>query len=125
MILLKKRMIPLIGSLNDIIHFCKIIVMDKVTVETHEDTQENYICDVIISDGNEALTYAVHVQKSDFERLTQGKISAKDLVERSFKFLLSRESKESILRSFDLMIIAKYFPEYEKIIRKEIASEQG
>ncbi len=29
----------------------------------------------------------------------------------------SREPKESIMRSFDLMVIARYFPEYERTIR--------
>ena len=33
-----------------------------------------------------------------------------------FRFLLERESKESILRSFDMPIIAHYFPEYEQRI---------
>jgi hypothetical protein len=39
------------------------------------------------------------------------------LVERSFRFLLERESNTSILRSFELSVIGQYFPEYEKTIR--------
>jgi len=33
-------------------------------------------------------------------------------------FLLERESKESILSTFDLRVIEKYFPEYEQEIKK-------
>lgn len=34
------------------------------------------------------------------------------LVEASFRFLLDREPKESILSRFDLSVIERYFPEY-------------
>ena len=39
---------------------------------------------------------------------------------RSFEFLLEREAKESILSRFDLPLIGRYFPEYEKEIRKRL-----
>jgi len=38
------------------------------------------------------------------------------LIEKSFEFLLERESNTSILRSFDLPVIQRYFPEYERAI---------
>ena len=38
------------------------------------------------------------------------------LVEASFAFLLERETKESILREFDLIVIGRYFPDYEREI---------
>lgn len=34
------------------------------------------------------------------------------LVEASMQFLLDREPKESIMRQFDLDVIARFFPEY-------------
>ena len=40
-----------------------------------------------------------------------------DLVRRSFEFLLEREPRTSILREFDLPVIGRYFPEYEREIR--------
>ena len=43
-----------------------------------------------------------------------------DLIQSSFEFLLEREPKESILRKFDLPVIARYFPEYERAIRKRL-----
>jgi hypothetical protein len=42
------------------------------------------------------------------ERLTK-----EEILRRSFAFLLERESNSSILRSFDLPAIQRYFPEYE------------
>jgi hypothetical protein len=38
------------------------------------------------------------------------------LVQKSFEFLLERESNTSILRSFDLPVIQRYFSEYERTI---------
>lgn len=40
------------------------------------------------------------------------------LIEKSFEFLLDRESNTSILSTFDLPVIARYFPEYESKIRE-------
>ena len=38
----------------------------------------------------------------------------------SFRFLLEREPKESILRSFDLTVISRYFSEYEREITRRV-----
>jgi hypothetical protein len=36
------------------------------------------------------------------------------VVDAAFRFLLDRESKESILARFDLSVIGRYFPEFER-----------
>jgi hypothetical protein len=61
-------------------------------------------------------THDVKVQAEYAQKLTAGKISTAQLVKKSFEFLLEREPNTSILRSFDLSVIARYFPEYERII---------
>jgi len=50
--------------------------------------------------------------------LTKGKVSTEVLIEKSFQFLLERESNTSILRTFDLSVIERYFPEYSREIKK-------
>lgn len=50
-----------------------------------------------------------------------GKATAERLVEASFEFLLAREPKESILRTFNLSDIERYFPEYPKHIRQQLS----
>ena len=42
-------------------------------------------------------------------------------MKRSFQFLLEREPKESILKQFDLQVIGRYFPEYEREIQRRLA----
>ena len=55
----------------------------------------------------------MHVQRADLQRWGRGQ-TPEELVRRSFEFLLQRESKESILREFDLSVIQRYFPEYDQ-----------
>lgn len=50
--------------------------------------------------------------------LSAGKVSTEVLIEKSFEFLLAREPNTSILRSFDLSVIERYFPEYSREIKK-------
>ena len=64
----------------------------------------------------EGSKFIVTVKDADYERLTSGKISKEELIKKSFEFLLERESKESILKEFDITVISKYFPEYEEVI---------
>jgi hypothetical protein len=75
-----------------------------------------WACTVTLSDGRGTSTHQVHVSGRDLERLAPRATEPEDLVRRSFAFLLEREPKESILRSFDLPLIGRYFPEYEATI---------
>ena len=58
--------------------------------------------------------HEVSAAAGDVTRLTPGGHSPEALIEASFRFLLDREPKESILRHFDLTVISRYFPEYER-----------
>jgi len=63
--------------------------------------------------------HRVHVSKADLARLAKGR-TAEDLLRESFRFLLERESNTSILSSFDLPVIARYFPEFDREIEKRL-----
>ena len=69
---------------------------------------------VTVTDGGSS-THLVTVAPSDLERLAEGR-SVEALLEASFRFLLDREPKESIMGRFDLNVISRYFPEYESKI---------
>jgi hypothetical protein len=62
--------------------------------------------------------HRVAVTRADLERFAPGAADPSDLVRRSFAFLLEREPASSILRSFDLPVIGRYFPDYEATIRR-------
>jgi hypothetical protein len=59
-------------------------------------------------------THRVTASTEDVQRLTGGDTLAETLLEKSFEFLLERESNTSILSTFDLLVIGRYFPEYER-----------
>ena len=61
-------------------------------------------------------THTVTLSNSYYQKLSRGAVSPEKLIEKSFEFLLEREPNTSILRSFDLPVIGRYFPEYEKNI---------
>ena len=62
-------------------------------------------------------THKVTLQPSYYEKLTSKRVAPEVLIEKSFRFLLDRESNSSILHSFDLPVIGQYFPEYESVIK--------
>ncbi|MCK4391268.1 MAG: hypothetical protein KAV83_13640 [Desulfobacterales bacterium] len=61
-------------------------------------------------------THTVKLTKDYYQNLTGSKAPPETLIEKSFEFLLERESNTMILRRFDLAVIGHYFPEYEKTI---------
>jgi hypothetical protein len=71
--------------------------------------------EVTVRDSS-TTTHMVTVTNDYYQRLTQGKVSPEQLIEKSFEFLLERESNTMILTKFDLPVISDYFPEYEKTI---------
>lgn len=71
----------------------------------------------VIVEADTSTTHKVSVKPAYFEKLTNKRVTPEVLVEKSFEFLLERESNTSILRSFDLPIIGQYFPEYERVIK--------
>jgi len=56
--------------------------------------------------------HEVVVSDADWERYGGGSATREELVEASFRFLLDHEPKDSIIRSFPLGVIERYFPEY-------------
>lgn len=72
---------------------------------------------VKVSESGGSSSHTVTLDDSYHQKLTDGKIDKASLIKKSFEFLLERESKESILSTFDLSVISRYFPEYESKIR--------
>lgn len=71
--------------------------------------------EVVVVEGSSTSNHRVTVGSNDLEGLPTD-IPTADLVEASFRFLLDREPKESILREFELGVITRYFPEYREKI---------
>ncbi len=77
-------------------------------------------CAVIVADDAGETQFDVQVDTATLARLAPGAIDPQELVRASFEFLLEREPRSSILRSFELPVIGRYFPDYEATIRSRM-----
>ena len=89
----------------------------QITVEA-QPKGDAWECRVTVSDGKSETVHTVTVERTYRDKLVGTELPVEQLVRKSFEFLLRREPKESILRSFNLPVIGRYFPEYEKEIRR-------
>jgi len=84
------------------------------------ETLGNEEFQVSVTEGATKTSLKVTLKPDYYRRLTDGKIEARELVRKSFEFLLEHEPKESILRSFNLTEITRYFPGFEGEIKKRL-----
>lgn len=81
--------------------------------------------EVVVREGAGETKHRVTMSKNLCARLAGGRFTPEQCIEASFRFLLDREPKESILRSFDVAVISRYFPEYERELPHYLASLSG
>jgi len=84
-------------------------------------TPGGFACDVMVGTDAAATRHTVSVSQDELARLAPGHYDPEELVAASFAFLLERESRESILRQFELPVIERYFPGYEAQIQRQLA----
>lgn len=80
----------------------------SVTCAPNED---GWRCAVVIGEDASATEHVVEVDRATLADLAPG-ATPDELVRESFVYLLEREPRESIMRTFELPIIARYFGDY-------------
>ena len=70
--------------------------------------------EVTVREGKGETRHHVSMARETCEQLTGGKHTPERCLEAAFQFLLDREPKESILGQFDVTVISRYFPEFER-----------
>ena len=63
-------------------------------------------------------THTVTVTDRSLTDLTDNNVTKTQLLEFSFRFLLDREPNTSILSSFDINVISRYFSNYKGEVRR-------
>ena len=81
--------------------------------------------EVVVREGKGETRHRVTMSRGTCERLTAGRHTPERSIEAAFRFLLDREPKESILGRFDVTIISRYFPEFERELPKYLTTEDG
>ena len=86
------------------------------TIEVRRSgTSEPARFSVTVCDGRGETHHAVTMSSESYAKLSGcGDIAAERLIEAAFRFLLDRETKESILAAFDVSVIGRYFPDFER-----------
>lgn len=72
---------------------------------------------VSIEDRGKTSRYTVTATPEDVVRYAPAGTTPERLIHASFEFLLAREPASSILSSFALPVIERYFPDYPTTIR--------
>ncbi len=78
---------------------------------------DGWQCSVEVVEGLDRTHRLVRLGRDDLERWGRSGEGPEGLVRRSFQLLLAREPAGQILRSFDLPVIQRYFPEFDREIR--------
>ena len=98
--------------------------MARISVDTLpplDNVSWRHEVEVTESDGSGSqTTHELTMGQDYYMDLTEnGRIIPEEFI-KSFEFLLERESKDSILRQFNISQINNFFPEYEKEIKKAL-----
>ena len=83
-------------------------------IEVLKLTEE--IFQVTVNKDSKTIHEITLLEKS-YNDLSDSKVSKVELIQKSFEFLLERESNQSILRKFNLEDIEGYFPDYPTLIK--------
>ncbi len=84
---------------------------------------DGWRCEVDVDDGQTAGRHVVTVASEDAERLAiaHDQAGVERLVYETFAFLLEREPRSSILGSFDLTVVSRYFPDFDAEMAHRLA----
>jgi hypothetical protein len=74
----------------------------------------------VLIKGDKETNHRVHMSEQYYHDLSDGNVPHETVILESFKFLLEREPNTSILSEFDITVIKRYFPEYEKEIKQRL-----
>ena len=85
----------------------------SISIEKRNDN----VFEVIVA-GSVTTTHTVTVTDQSLTDLTYNNTTKTQLLEFSFNFLLDREPNTSILSSFDINVISKYFSDYKDEVRR-------
>lgn len=86
-----------------------------IEVEPMDDDDPMAFRVQVAEDGSKSQ-HTVTMGRGTYEALTGGRTPPDETIRGAFEFLLDREPKEQILRTFDVTVISRYFPEFEEEI---------
>jgi hypothetical protein len=83
-------------------------------------TNDHFEFEVTVRERTSETLHRVTMARSDYQKLTSGRVSPEQCIEAAFRFLLDHEPKEAILSRFDVSVISRYFPGFREEFAKYI-----
>ena len=87
--------------------------MTSPAISVAPDPAHALTFDVVVRDARGASRHRVTIEADEARRWAELGAEPARCVEAALLFLIDREPKESILRSFDTRVIRRYFPEFD------------
>ena len=100
---------------------CRIFRMIEIKCTADGDPLEFA---VIVRNGASETRHQVTIARALCQRFCAGKHTREQCIDAAFRFLLDREPKEAILRRFDVKVISRYFPEFERELPHYLEAKQ-
>lgn len=99
-----------------------MVRINVITIPPLDHKSWRYNVEITESDGSGSKTdHQVTMDRDYYMNLTEkGRVIPEEFIKKSFEFLLNRESKDSVLKQFDIALIIEYFPEFEKEIKNAL-----
>ena len=97
----------------------------RAVIVVSPDPARDGAYDVVVTESSGESRHRVTVSPDDAARFLARGAEAARAVEAAMAFLLDREPKESILRTFDIAVIRRYFPEFDKAFPAYLARSGG
>jgi len=95
--------------------------MAEAVIQLKNENERWWEFEVSIQEEKSSSQHTVTLGKEFYEKMAAGRpLEPSEIVKKTFEFLLEREAKETILRSFDLTSVSRYFPDYEEALRKSL-----
>lgn len=95
---------------------------DHPLAVTCDATGGGWRCSVVVGDDPSATEHVVEVDRATLDDLAPG-ATPEELVRESFVYLLEREPRESVMRTFELPIIGRFFGDYPDEISRRLRGD--
>ncbi len=92
--------------------------MAEIEIGQETENRNNWSYQVSVYDGGRHYSFDVTLSFQDYDLWSHGTIPPSKVVEKAFRFLLSREPAGAILQKFDCSVIRRYFPEVDAELPK-------
>ena len=83
------------------------------------------VLDVIVLEPGGESRHRVTIDANEAERWAKLGAAPSRCVEAVMRFLLDREPKESILSTFDMRVVRRYFPEFDDAFPRYLVRHGG